>query len=294
MEEKEEYIVFGWKDDRDDNKEEVFELTPPERDFGNGVSLPWFETAFKVELFPSLVDAIQKEINLIEIDDIGSPGYKKYHAKIIRKDELSSYGSRFTRFLATRIEAEQMAHNAYRTYRINWLKSEIERIIKSYEAPYRVFGFNPSETPTANPQRETPAPPRDDIQTDDAAPVETKPKRRRIPGYKVIENGHLNKDKGEPVKMTPENLARFEEKVLPHIADVGKRSARKELWNRDSSLDSRDNGDCENVLIELNGARYTVVLRDCSINGVTIPRYGVKQGSKEYPGASYFYFTGLD
>lgn len=139
------------------------------------------------------------------------------------------------------------------------------------------------------------APPRDDIQTDDAAPVETKPKRRRIPGYKVIKNGYLNNDKGKPVKMTPKNLALFEEKVLPHIADVEKRSAPEDLWGRDSSLDSRDNGDYENALIEWKGEKYTIVLRDdCSINGVTIPRYGVKRGTKEYLGASYFYFTGLD
>ena len=142
------------------------------------------------------------------------------------------------------------------------------------------------------------APPRDDIQTDDAAPVETKPKKRRLPaGFKEIKENPLSNDRGEPVEMEPSTLKKLE-KVLPYIQEVKKRKTLSaHQWKRPDANSSKiQPGRNETIIIEHNGIRYRIIYAKCEIDGKEKYRFGVriyeitKNGTEAGP--TYFFFTG--
>ncbi len=181
--------------------------------------------------------------------------------------------------------------NAFEKGESSRIKEAVERANKRRLRTYLAYLESNQDLP------QEPAPAGDAPALEPEA-VETKPKKRRLPaGFKVIENGTLNNDKGnhKPVEMKAENIERFAREVVPYIAGIEKRYAPGEYWKRPKNgMEGIEPGRGENALIEWEGKQYIIIYVQCDIDKKYIFRYGVKlaTGTNKGTGASYFFFTG--
>lgn len=124
------------------------------------------------------------------------------------------------------------------------------------------------------------APPRDDIQTDDAAPVERSEFEAALDayGFTEVKEEHLRNDRngGEPVEMKSSTKKRLI-RILPYISEVKPRKAITDRWGRPDANSSKiQSGRCETIVLEHEGVQYMVIYAKCEIDGKIKYRFGVR------------------
>ncbi|MCR5359579.1 MAG: hypothetical protein K6E55_06805 [Thermoguttaceae bacterium] len=123
------------------------------------------------------------------------------------------------------------------------------------------------------------APPRDDIQTDDAAPVERSEFEAALDaaGFTDVKGAYLRFDRGDkPVEMKSATKKRLI-KILPYISEVKRKKATSNKWGRPDANSSKiQSGRCENIVLEREGVQYIIIYAKCEIDGKEKYRFGVR------------------